>query len=136
MINILNNNNAYLVCFPLISFTNFCILIFLLCHFLLSLTLGCGFRQEDIPTCSKIYYFSIISIFPIAIWLGYFTTKFAPHCGRYFLSSIYSLIFSITLFAYLQGSKVSLIFSIGFSLLFLLCLGIGCFIFYLKYKNR
>lgn len=119
--------------FPLLIFV---FLFFFYVIFLLSLTLGCSFQQENIPTCSKIYYFSIISIFPIAIWLGYFTTKFAPHCGRYFLSSIYSLIFSITLFAYLQGSKVSLIFSISFSLLFLLCLGIGCFIFYLKYKNR
>ena len=119
--------------FPLVIFI---FLFFFYVIFLLSLTLGCGFQQEDIPTCSKIYYFSIISTFPIAIWLGYFTTKFAPHCGRYFLSSIYSLIFSITLFAYLQSSKISLIFSIGFSLLFLLCLGIGCFIFHLKYKNR
>lgn len=136
MIDTLNNNNACLVCFPLIPFTHFCIFIFLLCHFLLSLTLGCGFHQENIPTCSKIYYFSIISIFPIAILFGYFTTKFAPHCGRYLLSSIYNLMFSITLFAYLQGSKINLIFTIGFSLLFLLCLGIGCFIFYLKYKNR
>jgi len=136
MIDILNNNNAYLVCLPLISFTNFCILIFLLCHFLTFTHFGLRFPARRYPTCSKIYYFSIISIFPIAICLGYFTTKFAPHCGRYLLSSIYSLIFSITLFAYLQGSKISLIFSIGFSLLFLLCLGIGCFIFYLKYKNR
>ncbi len=119
--------------FPLLIFV---FLFFFYVIFLLSLTLGCGLHQENIPTCSKIYYFSIISIFPIAIWFGYFTTKFAPHCGRYLLSSIYNLMFSITLFAYLQGSKISLIFSIGFSLLFLLCLGIGCFIFYLKYKNR
>ncbi len=119
--------------FPLLIFV---FLFFFYVIFLLSLTLGCGFLQENIPTCSKIYYFSIISIFPIAIWFGYFTTKFAPHCGRYLLSSIYNLMFSITLFAYLQGSKINLIFSIGYSLLFLLCLGIGCFIFYLKYKNR
>lgn len=119
--------------FPLLIFV---FLFFFYVIFLLSLTLGCGFHQEGIPTCSKIYYFSIISIFPIAIWFGYFTTKFAPHCGRYLLSGIYNLIFSITLFAYLQSSKINLIFSIGFSLLFLLCLGSGCFIFYLKYKKR
>ncbi|TNL51850.1 hypothetical protein EYB59_06690 [Acinetobacter bereziniae] len=109
--------------FPLLIFV---FLFFFYVIFLLSLTLGCGFHQENIPTCSKIYYFSIISIFPIAIWFGYFTTKFAPHCGRYLLSSIYNLMFSTTLFAYLQGSKINLIFSIGFSLLFLLCLGHCC----------
>lgn len=119
--------------FPLFIFV---FLFFFYVIFLLSLTLGCGFHQENIPTCSKIYYFSIISIFPIAIWFGYFTTKFAPHCERYLLSSIYNLMFSTTLFTYLQSTKISLIFSIGFSLLFLLCLGSGCFIFYLKYKKR
>ncbi|RSZ26845.1 hypothetical protein NDM229_013015 [Acinetobacter bereziniae] len=119
--------------FPLLIFV---FLFFFYVIFLLSLTLGCGFHQENIPTCSKIYYFSIISIFPIAIWFGYFTTKLVPHCERYLLSSIYNLMFSITLFTYLQSTKISLIFSIGFSLLFLLCLGSGGFIFYLKYKKR
>lgn len=127
MTNILNNNNAYLVYFAVISFTHFCLVIFFYAIFLLSLALGCGFRQEDISTCSKIYHFSIISIFPIAIWLGYLTTQFAPPSARYFLSSLYNLIFSITLFAYLYGSKISLILSIDFSLFFFLCFGTGCF---------
>lgn len=123
---------AFLI-FPVLIFI-FLFSIYII--FLLSLALSCGFHQSYIPTCSKIYYFSIVSIFPIAIWLGYFTTKFAPQHGRYFLSSAYNLLFSITLFMYFYTSRISFIFSIGFSILFFLCLGIGCFIFYIKYKNR
>lgn len=119
--------------FPLLIFIS---LFFIYVIFLLSLALGCGFHQEDIPTCIKIYDFAVISIFPTSIWLGYFTTKFAPQPRKYFLSNIYNLLFSIILFLYLQGSKISITFSIGFSLLFFLCFGVGCFIFKNKYKNR
>lgn len=111
----------------LFSLLIFVILFFFYAIFLLSLTLSCGLDQDDVPACSRIYYFSIISIFPIAIWLGYLTTQFAPPSARYFLSSLYNLIFSITLFAYLYGSKISLILSIDFSLFFFLCFGAGCF---------
>ncbi|WP_174492859.1 hypothetical protein [Acinetobacter sp. Marseille-Q1623] len=104
--------------------------------FLLSIVLGCGFHQEVIPTCSKIYYFSIASIFPIAIWLGYFTTKLAPRHGKYRLSSIYNLLFSLALLFYLYLSKTSYITTIGLSLLFFLCLVLGGFIFYSKYNKR
>lgn len=135
MTNILNNNNAHMVCFAVISFTHFCLVIFFYAIFLLSLTLSCGLDQDDVPACSRIYYFSIISIFPIAIWLGYLITQFAPPSARYFLSSLYNLIFSITLFAYLYGSKISLILSIDFSLFFFMFRR-RLFSFYLKYKNR
>lgn len=119
--------------FPLLIFV-FLFAIYVI--FLLSLALGCGFHQEDIPTCSKLYYFSVLSIFPTAIWLGYITTKFAPSNRKYTLSNVYNFLFSLILFLYLQQNQITFSFSICFSLLFFLCFGMGCFIFYKKYKNR
>ena len=118
------------IIFPLIIFF---ILFSFFNIFALSIALGCGFRS-DAQECAKIFYVLFTLIILSSIGFGYITTKLAPQKNKFFKANLYHLLFAIPITIFFHYAKVSVPYTIGFSLIFISCTAFGSFLFYKKYK--
>lgn len=106
------------ILFPFIIFIS---LFLFFTTFLIGFVIGCGFHPEYISSCKNMFISIIVIMYVSAIGLGYITAKFAPSNRKYFLSSLYNFIFSLSVLFFILNTDSSYLNSFVFSMIFYLC---------------